>query len=126
MFTKFDALEDKAYGELEYEGVSHSDAVAQAPARAVANFENKYLHHLYRKRYPPKGHVYLRGNTLILPAFTAARVDGWISDLDKPETGCCELTQTVAAVLDNHSLQQLFVSTQRNNLELCIKYAVER
>jgi hypothetical protein len=54
------------------------------------------------------------------------RVDGWGSEMDKPETDCRKLTQTVAAVLDNDNLKRLFVSTQQNNLELCIELAVRR
>jgi len=61
IFTKFDALEDKAYGDLEEEGVSEEDVVAHAPARAVADFEGMYLSELYGREYPtPRGHVYLR------------------------------------------------------------------
>ena len=127
IFTKFDALEDKAYGELENEGLSHQEVVAQAPGRAVTDFENEHLPYLYGLKYPPGGHVYLRGNAFVfLSVFTAARVDGWGSDMDKPETDCRELTQTVAAVLDDDNLKRLFVSTQQNNLELCIKLAVSR
>jgi len=107
IFTKFDALEDIAYAELRKEGVSREDAVLQTAARAVSDFESMYLSELYERKYPPKGHVYLR-------------------DLDKPETDCRELTDTVASVLDDDNLQQLFVSTQRNNLELCIKFAMEK
>jgi len=66
IFTKFDALEDKAYGDLEEEGASEEDAVAQAPARAVADFEEMYLPELYRREYPPRGHVYLRGDKCLL------------------------------------------------------------
>jgi len=46
--------------------------------------------------------------------------------MDKPETTCRELTETVATVLDNDNLRQLFVSTQQNNLEICMKYAITR
>jgi len=49
-----------------------------------------------------------------------------VSDMNKQETDCRELTATVAAVLDNDNLQRLFVTTQKNNLEVCIKYAVMR
>ena len=38
---------------------------------------------------------------------------------------CPELTEKTAAVL-NDNLQLLFVSTQQNNLGLCIRYAVEQ
>ena len=46
--------------------------------------------------------------------------------MNKLETDCRELMETVAAVLDDDNLQRLFVSTQRNNLELCMKRAVKR
>ena len=103
------------------------DAVAQAPARAVTNFENQHLPDLYKRKYPPGGHVYLRGNIFVfLSVFTATRVDGWGSEMHKPETDCRELTQTAAAVLGDDNIQRLFVSTQQNNLKLCIEFAVER
>ena len=58
--------------------------------------------------------------------FVTPRIDGQVADMDKPETDCRELTETIAAVLDNVNLQRLFVSTQRNNLEICMKYAVKQ
>lgn len=44
--------------------------------------------------------------------------------MHKANTECNDLIERTAAVLDNKRLQQLFVSTQRNNLELCIEYAL--
>jgi hypothetical protein len=44
--------------------------------------------------------------------------------MNKPETTCHELTKQTAAVLNDENLQLLFVSTQQNNLELCVEYAV--
>jgi hypothetical protein len=71
------------------------------------------------------GHVYLRGNAfVIILVSTAIKVDD--TDMNKPETHCRELTRTVAAVLNNDNLQQLFVSTQRNNVKLCMEYAIKR
>ena len=46
--------------------------------------------------------------------------------MNKQETKCHELTETIAGVLDNDHLQQLFVSTQKNNMEICMKYALEK
>jgi hypothetical protein len=91
----------------------------------VADFENEYLPLVYGQKYPPMGHVYLRGNeSVIILVSTAIKVDG--SDMNKPETDCPELTHTVAAVLNNDNLQRLFVSTQRNNVKLCMEYAIKR
>ena len=100
------------------------DARAQAPARAVDDFEKMYLQDLYKREYPPSGHVYLRGNCFVW-VFTMMGIDRRISDMNKPETKCHELTETIAVVLDNDHLQQLFVSTQKNNMEICMKYALE-
>lgn len=47
-------------------------------------------------------------------------------DMNKLEAKCPELTAQTASVLDDNVLQQLFVSTQQNNLELCIEYVVKR
>lgn len=47
-------------------------------------------------------------------------------DMNRPDMNCPELTEKTAAVLDDESLQLLFVSTQRNNLKLCTTYAVKR
>lgn len=45
--------------------------------------------------------------------------------MNRPDINCPELTEKTAAVL-NDNLQLLFVSTQQNNLRLCIRYAVEQ
>ena len=63
IFTKFDALDDNAFDCLEKEGFSWEEAKRQAPVRAVDNFEKVYLPRLYKSKYPPRGHVYLRGMT---------------------------------------------------------------
>jgi hypothetical protein len=67
IFTKFDALEDVAYGKLKNEGVAHNGAVEQTADRAVADFERDYLPVLEQMKYPPKGRVYLRGNAFCYP-----------------------------------------------------------
>jgi hypothetical protein len=41
--------------------------------------------------------------------------------MDLPENDCPELTEKTAEAIDNASLQELFISTQRNHLDLCVK-----
>jgi hypothetical protein len=36
------------------------------------------------------------------------------------------LIKKTAAALSSEELQQLFLSTQQNNVEICLKYAIER
>jgi hypothetical protein len=104
IFTKFDALDDTAFDGLEKAGVSFADAKQQAPLRAVADFEEVHLGCLYERPYPP---VYLR-------------------DMNMPDEDCNGLMEKTASVLDDNNLQLLFVSSQQNNLELCITFAVKQ
>ena len=59
------------------------------------------------------------------------RVSSWkweqccFIDMDLPEKNCAELTQQTADAIDDDSLHQLFVSTQMNNLDLCVKSALQ-
>ena len=46
-------------------------------------------------------------------------------DMHHKEVQCSELTTKTAEALDNKTLQQLFISTQKNNLNLCIEYDIQ-
>ena len=124
IFTKFDALEDVAYGKLINEGIPPADAVKRTADRAVTDFEIEYLPMFRTVTFPPKGYVYLRGNPNI--GFMTIPINIQLVDMNKPKADCGRLADTVAAVLDGTNLQRLFVSTQRNNLKLCVTYGVER
>ena len=40
--------------------------------------------------------------------------------MDIPENDCPELTEKTAGAIDDDSLQELFISTQMNNIGLCV------
>jgi hypothetical protein len=46
--------------------------------------------------------------------------------MDQPKADCSELITKTAEALDSEVLQQLLVSTQRNNFALCKQYAIEK
>ena len=48
-----------------------------------------------------------------------------MADLDVYENNGSELTEKAAAAIEDVQLHQLFVSTQMNNLNLCVKCALE-
>jgi hypothetical protein len=75
IFTKFDARDDIAYGDLREEGISVQDARERAPARAVIDFEKMHLGGLYEKEYPPRVHIYLRGTMLLLSYVKATKLN---------------------------------------------------
>ena len=60
-------LDAQTIENLVNAGMNIEDAALKAPEESVARFEKKFGQELYKKKYPPKGHVYLRGvaNSLI-------------------------------------------------------------
>ncbi|KAG1848831.1 hypothetical protein C8R48DRAFT_392007 [Suillus tomentosus] len=108
LFTKFDALYDVEFAKLRKEGRSWKDARKLAPEHAEESFANgPQLKFLKEVRWPPKCHVCL-------------------PNMDKYDADCGTLMERTAGTLDNEVLRQLFVSTQQTNLEICMKYGVER
>ncbi|KAG1758676.1 GTP-binding protein [Suillus occidentalis] len=110
LFTKFDALYDDEFAELISKGVSRKDAEALVPQRAKEAFADgpqlKLLYSCENNQRPPRCHICL-------------------PDMDKNDADCGPLIERTAEVLDDDTLKQLFVSTQRTTLELCMRYAVE-
>ena len=45
--------------------------------------------------------------------------------MNKDENQCSELSEKTTDILDNDVLVNLFISTQQNNLDLCIKKSIE-
>jgi hypothetical protein len=45
--------------------------------------------------------------------------------MDLPEKNCPELAEKTADAVTDASMHQLFVSTQTNNLDLCVKSALQ-
>jgi hypothetical protein len=111
LFTKFDALYDDEFAKLRNEGKSRVDAKKLALENAMESFMNgpelKTLYDPANIRYPPKRHICL-------------------PDMNGDGADCGPLIECTAEALDDETLKQLIISTQQTNLELCIKYAVER
>ncbi|KAG2052575.1 hypothetical protein BDR06DRAFT_957630 [Suillus hirtellus] len=111
LFTKFDALYDEAYAQLRKKGTPWKDAKGLAPKHAEESFaigwQLKFLYDSKKIQRPPKCHICL-------------------PNMDRDDADCGSLIEQTAGALDNDTLQQLFVSTQKTNLEICMKYAVEK
>ena len=45
--------------------------------------------------------------------------------MHQPGANCNELIEKTAAALSSEELQRLFLSTQENNLEICLIYAIK-
>jgi hypothetical protein len=108
LFTKFDALYDVEFRKLRQEGKPRKDAKELAPKHAEDSFaKGPQLKFLKDVPWPPKCHVCL-------------------PDMDKDDADCGPLIERTAGTLDDEVVERLFVSTQKTNLELCMKYAAER
>lgn len=108
LFTKFDALYGVEFRKLIKTGTSRKDAKQQAPKCAEETFAlGPQLRFLQGVRWPPKCHVCL-------------------PNMNKDDADCSALIEQTAAALDDEALEQLFVSTQQTNLEICMKYAIQR
>jgi len=97
-------------------GMNVEDAAMKAPEESVARFEKNFGQQLYKKKYPPKGHLYFRGITNLLH----------ITDMKNPTSNCSELLRKTAATLSDDTILQLFLTVQKNNLSLSIEYAIKR
>ncbi|KAF8339357.1 hypothetical protein F5887DRAFT_889461 [Amanita rubescens] len=105
IFTKFDAQIIQEYGKLDDLGVI-DDKWAQARKNAEKVYKEVYVSKVQETAHPPKGCVVLE-------------------DMDLQETNCPELSEKTANAIDDPNLHQLFVSTQMNNPDLCIKSALQ-
>jgi len=102
IFTKFDDLVKQVY----------DDNLEMAENRRVAleALDAKFQAPLSKFKFPPKSYL---------------RLEKMQRDNGNHQDQVKELTEKTADSLDNLALKMLYVSVQQNNLELCLRYAVE-
>ena len=122
IFTKFDALEHRCYNKLRHQGRNHQEAKSAVPELKNKIFQEEYLPRVQDTKFPPKAYVCLSGNIWYSVRFFKF---SQILEMHKEENQCSELSEKTMDVLDNDILVNLFVSTQKNNLDLCIKKGIE-
>ncbi|KIK00535.1 hypothetical protein K443DRAFT_664874 [Laccaria amethystina LaAM-08-1] len=107
LFTKTDMLDAQTMEHLVNAGMSIEDAAIKAPGESVARFQKNFGQQLYKKKYPPREHVYFR-------------------DMQNPTSDCSELLRKTAATLSDDTILQLFLTVQESNLSLTIEYVIIR
>ncbi|EDQ99363.1 uncharacterized protein LACBIDRAFT_335106 [Laccaria bicolor S238N-H82] len=113
LFTKADMLDAQTIKQLVNTGMDVEDAANKAPEESVAMFEKRFGQQLYKKKYPPKDHVYFRDQL-------------HLTDMQNPTSDCSELLRKTAATFSDDTLLQLFLTVQQNNVALSIEYAIKR
>ncbi|KAF7343568.1 GTP-binding protein [Mycena sanguinolenta] len=105
IFTKFDGLVTKAFQQLRAEGkkipAAHAGKVQLAQQMLTTNYRDQ----LNSVEFKPSAYV---------------RLD----DMRLEQSNCIELINETAKTLNDDALLLLFVSVQRNNINLCIRWAV--
>lgn len=66
IFTKMDALDDRAFNELILDDVPYTKAKTQARARGEDIFKTNYLRRLKEVKHQPRSVVRLRGMSLLV------------------------------------------------------------
>ncbi|KAG1786069.1 uncharacterized protein HD556DRAFT_1508083 [Suillus plorans] len=110
VFTKFEALNPVAYGEIKKQlrGVLGEERSKRIAERVEELFtKTGVLDRLYnpKNRAHPKSHVCLQ-------------------NMNQQNTNCDSLLESTTLALDNEELRLCLVSTQKSNMELCIKCAI--
>ncbi|KAG1899066.1 GTP-binding protein [Suillus fuscotomentosus] len=110
VFTKFEALRPVAYGDIKKQllGISGEERSKRIAERVEELFSRTgVLDRLYNpeNRARPKSYVRLQ-------------------NMNKQNTNCDALLESTTLALDNEELRLCLVSTQKSNLELCIKWAI--
>lgn len=118
--TKFDAFVTFCWNDLGDDKFK-ADSIEIAKQRAQEQFDKLYLSQIMETDYSPKALLCLSGIFNLYINFLD--FDYWI-DMHKESNKCPELTEKTAEALDNKVLQNLFVSTQMNNLALSMKYGI--
>jgi len=107
IFTKMDALDNRAFNELILDDVPRREAKMQARARGEAIFKTNYLQRLEEVKHKPRAVVRLR-------------------DMNKEGADCDELIMSTSDVLDDKTLKSFCLSFLRNDVEPRIKEAINQ
>ncbi|KAF8347742.1 hypothetical protein F5887DRAFT_1258347, partial [Amanita rubescens] len=106
IFTKFDGLVIQEHANLS-DIKDWKDKLMKARQNAENTLQQVYVSRVMNTKYPPKAYVTLE-------------------DMHKPETNCHELPKKTALdAINDASLHDQLILTQMNNLDLCVKSALQ-
>ncbi|KAJ7018943.1 era-like GTP-binding protein [Mycena alexandri] len=107
IFTKLDGLAERAFTMLCDDGYDRDDALEHVDEKATELLETNFMAGLQQMAHPPSDYVQLE-------------------DMRQKTSNCKDLIEKTAESITDDGLRMLLVSVQRNNIALCIRYAVAR
>ncbi|KAF7343620.1 GTP-binding protein [Mycena sanguinolenta] len=120
IFTKFDGLVTKAFQQLRAEGKNIRTANAGKMELAQRMLTKNYRDPLKDATFKPSAYVQLDGG---FAPISRSDILIYLSDMRLERSSCTDLITQTARTLTNDALLLLFVSVQRNNIDLCVRYA---
>ncbi|KAF7343590.1 GTP-binding protein [Mycena sanguinolenta] len=121
IFTKFDGLVTKAFQQLRAEGKKIPTANTGKVELAQRMLTMNYRDSLNDATFKPSAYVQLDGGFGPISQ-SDMLID--LPDMRQERSNCVELINETAKTLTDDALLLLFVSVQRNNIDLCIWWAV--
>ena len=119
IFTKFDDLITQVYD------VYQDDDVNRQNAEEIV--EERFRKPLYSYAFPPRADVCLEGKCWVFLCQSCRRAQpnaDLHSETGKHQDQVKVLIEKTVSSLDDTALKMLFVSVQQNNIEECIRYAI--
>ena len=121
IFTKFDGLVTKAFQHLRADGKNIRTANAGKAELAQRMLATNYRDPLDNVTFKPSAYVQLDGGSAPNISLILLIV---LVDMRQEHSSCTELINQTANTLTDDALLLLFVSVQRNNLDLCVRLAL--
>ncbi|KAJ7150769.1 hypothetical protein C8R46DRAFT_1124095 [Mycena filopes] len=107
IFTKLDGLADRAFTMLVDDGKTPEEALGGTAGKTAELLETNFLARLQATDHPPSDYVQLE-------------------DMREESSNCKDLIEKTADSITDEGLSLLLVSVQQNNINLSIRFAVNR
>ena len=122
IFTKFDGLINEAFTELRGDGLPRQAAMSQATEKAKRMLIENFEAPLILTEFPLADRVQLDGD---YSSFLVRKIAYlFVIDMRAETSSCNELIAKTANALSDDTLRLLFVSVQKNNIYLSVRYAL--
>ena len=124
VFTKCEALEIKAKGNLRLTGLTGAEISRQATEEAERILHKEFYGVLEKAEHPTDQVVQLRCKRSCTPIFVLL-IRGE-EDMDEEDSTCAELVIVTERALKDENIAKLFLVTERVNIDQTASVAVRR
>lgn len=124
VFTKCEALEIKAKGDLRRKGLTGAELSRQAKSEAKRILHKEFYSILENVGHPIDQVVQLKCKVMSYPDYRLT--DPCVKDMDEDESSCAELVIVTEKALKDETIAKLFLVTEHVNLDQTASTAIRR